>query len=125
MEMIPKKVGADHGPLSFPAVAQLVAKDTAQNSPAIAIPQNANSILIASTYDANNVTAPIRCIYVDHSGVEYMSAAVTPANTANAAGARFHGELVALPTFGAKSFKIRLDDVPTNAGDVSLFGKAV
>ncbi|MCK5236193.1 MAG: hypothetical protein KAR06_04330 [Deltaproteobacteria bacterium] len=125
-DSIHKVPNADHSGLVFPAVAQLVLKDTAQNSAAIPIPANANTLLVKSTYDANDTTAPVRIIYVDHAGVETMTAAITPGNTTvSAGGGRFHGELIAIPSYGAKEFKIRLDGVPSGAGDMSLFGKAV
>ena len=118
-----KSAGATYARLHYPAVPQLSAVSVAQNSALIPLPPNVDSIMVKVTYSANDVTAPIRIIHVDHNDVETESASITPANSTNdAGGARFHGELIEVPTLGAKGYKIRVDDVPSNAGNVSTYG---
>lgn len=115
--------------LDYSAGSQLTAVATVQNSADIDC-EGKEYIAIHVTYSANNVTAPFRVWLKDKQvTARYsLSQQITPGNTAIADKidtARFVGELIVLPTYGAKMYQIRLDGVPTNGGNVSAFGTAV
>jgi len=112
--------------LEFESTPQLSAKNTAQNSVEISIDDEATAIVIRVIYSGNTVTAPFRIVYIDANGLESYSAQITPANTTiSAPSSKFHGETITEKTYGAKGFKIRLDDVPINAGTIDAYGVAV
>ena len=109
----------------FPDTPQLSAVATAQNSAAIPC-GGCPYALIKTTYSDSGGTVPIRIIFLDENAKEAMSVSITPPNSGIAAdgGARYHGEVMAIDNFGFKSFKMRVDAVPS-AGNVSLYGQGV
>ncbi len=81
------------------------------------------AIVCHLTYSTNTDTGDFRILLIDKQGTVLSSVPVTPGNTALAEGARYKGEGIYMPTYGAEYYQVRLDAI--TGGNVSVFPGAI
>ena len=78
-----------------------------------------DTIVLHLTYSTNTDTGDFRILLMDKQGAVIISTAVTPGNSALAEGARYKGEGIYMPTYGATFYQVRLDAI--TGGNVSVY----